>query len=470
MSRSIESVTPFRGSSEIPDPTDALVTGQVPEWLRGELVRTCPAVFEGSQWRARHWFDGLCLLYAFRIGDASISFRSRLLESEAAREIADDGRLRVSAFGTPTGRRLWERLIQPVQRITDNTNVNVVRFGDDLVALTEGDRQQRIDPASLHALGTLQFDGDHVTGAVTGAHPHFDDERVINFATKFGSSGVVSIYEHGANERRRRIVGSWRTNRVPYLHAFGLTPAHAILIGHPFTAKSLDMLWSNRGFIDHFEWRPQDGTRLVVMDRATGAIAEYETDAMFAFHTVNAFERGDATVLDVLAYPTARIVGDLRVDRMIEQLPDLRPTLTRLVMTPGRRRAEIEKLGDTGFEFPSINYRRVNGRDYRFAWGAADGPCADGTYASSIVKVDVRTGTATELSDGEHIYGEPVFVARPNAADEDDGVLLSVGSSTRTGLSKLAIIDARTTTLLASAGVERAIPLGFHGSFIGDRT
>ncbi|APR77976.1 15,15' beta carotene dioxygenase [Minicystis rosea] len=424
-------------------------------------------MFEGSQWRARHWFDGLCLLYAFRIGHASISFRSRLLESDAAREIADDGRSRLSAFGTPTGRHLWERLIQPVQHITDNTNVNIVKLGDDLVALTEGDRQKRIDPVSLHAIGDVSFERDHLTGAVAGAHPHFDGERVVNIATKFGSSGVVSVYQHRAAERRREIVGTWGTTRVPYLHAFGLTPAHAILVAHPFTARSLDMLWSNRGYIDHFEWRPQDGTRLVVMKRSTGAVAEYETDPMFVFHTVNAFECGTETVLDVLAYPSARIVSELRVDRMVEQLPDLRPSLVRLRMQPGRARADVEKLSDVGFEFPSTNYRRVNGRDYRYAWGAADGPRANAEYGSSIVKVDVHTGTAAEFSDGENIYGEPVFVARPGASDEDDGVLLSVGTSMRTTTSTLAIIDAKTTTLLARADIDRAIPLGFHGSFVG---
>jgi beta,beta-carotene 9',10'-dioxygenase len=466
MASTIESLSPFRRSSEVRDETAAVVAGAAPAWLRGALVRTCPAVFEGGRWRARHWFDGLGQIYAFRIG-AAVTFQSRLLESEAAQQIAGGPTL-LGSFGTPTGRTLWQRLVQPVQRITDNTNVNIVKMGDDLVALTEGDRQLRIDARSLRALGEVAYARDALVGAVASAHPHFDFARqqVVNFATRFGSSGVVSIYEHGGNERRRRVVGSWRTSRVPYLHSFGLTPAHAILVAHPLTAKPIDMLWSNRGFIDHFEWRPQDGTHLVVMDRATGAIAEYETDPMFVFHTVNAFERGEDTVLDVLKYPSAAIMDELRVDRMVEQLPDLRPSLARIVMRPGRQRAELELLSDIGFEFPSTNYRRVNGGDYRFAWGAADGPRADGGYASSIVKVDLRTGASRAFADGERVYGEPVFVARPGGSDEDDGVLLSVGASERANGSALAILDARTMELLASAEVPSSITLGFHGSFL----
>ncbi|MET0595626.1 MAG: carotenoid oxygenase family protein, partial [Polyangiaceae bacterium] len=157
---------------------------------------------------------------------------------------------------------------------------------------------------------------------------------------------------------------------------------------------------------------------------------------------------------------------DLRVARMIERLPDLRPSLVRITMHPGRRRAERQTLSDTGFEFPSTNYRKVNGRDYRFAWGAADGPGANGGYGSSIVKIDVQSGESSAFSDGDRVYGEPVFVARPDGRDEDDGVLLSVGASTRTDTSALAIIDAKTMALVASAEVPNAIPLGFHGSFL----
>ncbi len=466
-SRTIESITPFRRSTEVRDGTEAVLTGAPPDWLRGVLVRTCPAVFQAAAWRARHWFDGLGMIYAFRIGAASTTFQSRLLESEAANQIAG-GPTRLGSFGTPTGRTAWQRIVQPIQRITDNTNVNIVKLGDDLVALTEGDRQLRVDAHSLRALGEVAYARDELTGSVAGAHPHFDfaRSRVVNFATRFGREGVVSIYEHGERERSRSIVGSWRMTRVPYLHSFGLTAAHAILVGHPFAVRPLDMLWSNRGFIDHFEWRPQDGTRLLVLDRATGATAEYETDPMFVFHTVNAFERDGNTVLDVMAYPSAQIMEDLRVDQMVERLPDLRPSLKRLIMRPGQPRAELQSLGDAAFEFPSTNYRRVNGRDYRFVWGAADAPGADGSYRSSIVKFDVRTGASSAFSDGDRVYGEPVFVARPGASDEDDGVLLAVGTSQRADAAALAIIDARTMALVASAEVRSSIPLGFHGSFL----
>lgn len=464
---SIETLAPFRRSREIPTPLQAQVEGSVPDWLRGEVVRTCPAVFDTAGWHAQHWFDGLCMLYAFRIGATGIDFRSRLLDSEAARD-AWHGKTRLGSFGTPTDRPLWQRLLEPVPRMTDNDNVNIARLGPDLVAMTEGSRQLIIDDATLTPTGTARYAHDALNGAIMTAHPQFDFARnkVVNVATAFGATGTVSVYEHAPEARQRDVIGSWRTARVPYVHTFGLTPKNAILIAHPLAVSTMKMLWSSKGYIEHFDWHPQEGTHLVVIDRATGAVREHVTDPFFTFHTVHAFERGDETVLDLLAYPDAGIVTtDLRVERMAAQLPDLRPALVRIVMRPGAERAAIEPLGDAGFDFPSTNYRHVSGRPYRYAYGAAIGYTGQ-QYAAPIVKADVESGAAASFHEPGFIFGEPLFVARPGGVDEDDGVLLTVGAAQDAESSMLAIIDAQTMTLIARATVPCAIPLGFHGSFV----
>jgi len=464
-SRSIEALSPFRRSSEQPR-ISATITGTLPDWLRGEVIRTCPAVFETKNWRAQHWFDGLGMIYAFRIGASAVDFRSRLLDSETARD-AWHGKANLGSFGTPTERPLLQRIFEPVPRTSDNTNVNIVRLGPELVAMTEGDRQNVIDDETLALARPVAYSKDALDGAIMTAHPHFDHDRgkVMNVATAFGVNGVLSIYEHDPTERERRVVGSWRTSRVPYVHTFGLTPQHAILVAHPFAVTPVKMLWSSKGYIDHFDWHPEEGMRLVVIDRSNGEIREHVTDPSFVFHTVNAFERADATVLDLLAYPNADIVAALRTNRMAEELPDLRPSLMRITLKPGVERASAEKLTDVGFEFPSTHYELVNGRPYRFAYGASDGYGPARAYNSVIVKVDVETGASKSYGDGQHIFGEPLFVSRPQGDSEDDGVLLTVGSAQDAESAVLAVIDAKTMALLASAEVPSSIPLGFHGSF-----
>lgn len=464
--RSIESTAPFRRSPENRNAILARIQGSIPDWLRGEVFRTCPAIFETGEWRAQHWFDGLGMIYAFRIGDSTVDFRSHLLDSETARD-ARLGKANLAAFGTPNARPLVQRILEPVPRVSDNTNVNIVRLGHQLVAMTEGDRQLVIDDETLASVEPVSYAKDALNGAIMSAHPHFDfgRSRVLNVATEFGVNGMISIYEHDPVARQREIVGSWRTKRVPYIHTFGLTPRSAILLAHPFGVNPLKMLWSSKGYIDHFDWLADEGTRLVLVDRSSGETREHVTEAFFAFHCVNAFEHGDSTVLDVLAYPNADIVAALRVDRMLAEMPDLRPSLLRIVVKAGVERASTEKLSDVGFEFPSTHYKLVNGLPYRFAYGASDGPTAGGAYTSYVVKVDVKTGCAMSYGDDTHIFGEPLFVARPQGTGEDDGVLLTVGSARDAESSVLAVIDARSMALVASAEVPTSIPLGFHGSF-----
>jgi carotenoid cleavage dioxygenase-like enzyme len=61
--------------------------------------------------------------------------------------------------------------------------------------------------------------------------------------------------------------------------------------------------------------------------------------------------------------------------------------------------------------------------------------------------------------------GEPVFVARPGATDEDDGVLVSVVLDAAAGDSFLLVLDAGGMHELARARVPHHIPFGFHGIF-----
>ena len=64
--------------------------------------------------------------------------------------------------------------------------------------------------------------------------------------------------------------------------------------------------------------------------------------------------------------------------------------------------------------------------------------------------------------------GEPVFVPRPGACREDDGVLLTLVLDAARGLSALVVLDATTLEERARAVAPHAVPAGFHGEFWGD--
>jgi beta,beta-carotene 9',10'-dioxygenase len=244
------------------------------------------------------------------------------------------------------------------------------------------------------------------------------------------------------------------------VHSFGLCDTAAVLIGHPFDVAPTSFLWSN-DFIEHYRWRPEQGTRLVTIDRLTGDVVEYEAPPLFVFHTVNTFRDGRDLVVDVLAYSDANVIGtEMRIDAMRERCPDLRARLTRLRMTPGRRQAKLEVLCDGGFEFPAIDRAARAGERQRWVWGAEVAPTSNG-----VVRVDLAEGIVRRYQRDGLVFGEPVFVRRPGAEVEGDGVLLSVGTSADAPRTELHVLDAHTLEPYAEVSVAVATPLGFHGAF-----
>jgi carotenoid cleavage dioxygenase-like enzyme len=149
---------------------------------------------------------------------------------------------------------------------------------------------------------------------------------------------------------------------------------------------------------------------------------------------------------------------DMRMDTIrTEGLPSLKPRLHRITLAPGREDFAMEVVGaGVGFEFPATHHARVNARPHRYVWGSD---------LSRLVRVDTLTDGVTQRSLDDLTFGEPVFVPNPDAIEEDDGVLLTVGSSPRTPGSELTVWDARTLETLARIRVPIALPLGFHGGF-----
>lgn len=462
--RDLSTRAPFR-SSRGERRADATIRGEIPDWLRGDLVRTTPATFVEGTWEAHHWFDALGMLYGFRVGDAGVTYRQRPMSQTQVAQGAHEGRASTASFGTPLQRGFWARLFQPVPPVTDNANVNVVALGDERVAMTESPHQWAVDPDTLELTRTLTYTDD-VGDVAMIAHPHMDFEtgRIVSLATRFGMKSEIVVYEHAPNERTRRIVGRIPAARMPYVHGFGLTARHAIVIGHPFDVAPWRVLWSNRGFADHFEYRPDAGTTLWLVDRATGAVRTHHAPSGFVFHVVNAFEDGDATTIDVAMYPDASVVSGFRSDAIAaDGLPDLVPSIVRWTMREGAREAKHEVLHARGFEFPSISYRRVNGKRHDVAWGAR---VSERGTAGEIVRFD-GAGERT-FAEAGFVFGEPIFVARPKSEREDDGVIVTVGSHVESSRSAMAVLDARSLEVRAWAEIPLSIPLGFHGSFFRD--
>jgi carotenoid cleavage dioxygenase-like enzyme len=440
---------------------DLELTGTLPEWLAGSLLRTGPARWDLGAQTVEHWFDGLAQLHRFTFADGRVSYGSRFLRSRAFEHAERTGRLGFREFATDPCRSAFKRVVSLFDPdITDNGAVNVTRLGEKYLALTETPLPVAFDPRTLEAHGV---EGRPPVD-IGSAHPHHDPERglLVSHGTYLkGRTPGYALFTQ-RDPSHREVFARFPVRHPAYHHSFGLTHDHAVLAEAPFTLTSpLKLALGGRPFIEHFTWHPDRPARFLVAERETGRRYEpWTAPAFFCFHHVNAFRDGGDLVVDLLAFEDPSVIDALALHRLRAGEPVPLPRLHRYRLPLDRPGTHVEPrvLGDVRLELPRIDYRRCNGRPYTTVFGAGGEEWFD-----RIVRVDVTTGEHTAWHEPGTFPGEPVFVGRPDATEEADGVLLSVLLEPERGASALLVLDARTLTELARARVPHHIPFGFHG-------
>ena len=340
--------------------------------------------------------------------------------------------------------------------------MNIARLGERFIAMTETPLPVQFDPDTLKAAGVRPYEAP---GQLSTAHPHMDRASggMLNYAAKLGPRSSYRFFAVGPDQSKARVISSLPVKEPAYMHSFGLTERWLVLAEFPFVVNPLALALSGRPYIENYRWKPELGTRFTLVDRLTGkATGGFQTDACFAFHHVNAYEDGDEVVVDLCAFSDAGVIEDLYLDRLRAGKPFAAAALTRFRLRASDRSVGRERLAEASIELPRINYGRCNERPYRFVWGVGDGP---GGWLEQVLKIDTSDGATLSWSAPGCYPGEPVFVANPDAEDEDDGVLLSVVLDGGTGTSFLLVLDAADLAEVARAKVPHHIPFGFHGQF-----
>ena len=446
------------------------VDGEIPSWLAGTLVRNGPAIFEHSGRSLRHWFDGQSMLHRFVIDGGSVGYANRLLDTPSLRRLREGHRIGYAEFATDPCGSLFGRFFTRFSRKPSaNANVNISQIAGRPVAVTEVPLAVEFDLDTLATLGVTAYDGG-VGGALTTAHPHAvpggDDH--VNYVLRFGRASEYVVYRRAAGDRTGAEVARWATDRPGYVHSFAVTARYAVLAVFPLVVNPLSLLLSGRPFIENYRWRPELGLRIVVIDLDRGGVhSVHEAPPVFAFHHINAYDEGDRIVMDLCAFPDADIIGALYLDPLRAGLPVpmARPVRYEIPLAGAASGVRVRQISDQPLELPRINYVAHNGRPYRYAYGVGASDPTGRTFLDRLTKVDVHTGTMRSWQVDGCYPGEPVFVAAPAAAAEDDGVLLSVVLDARAAASSLLVLDARSMRELGRAHAPLAIPFGFHGQF-----
>ncbi|CAA9892841.1 Dioxygenase [Candidatus Methylobacter favarea] len=442
------------------------VRGTVPKWLNGSLVRTAPAMFEVGEQRFNHWFDGLAMLYRFTFASGRIAYANRYLHSRSYLEAVQKGGISRGEFATNPRRNLFERIVTCFRRkLTDNANVNVNQLANGIAAYTETPLPIRFDLETLSTLAYYSY-GKEAKGQISTAHPHLDHVRGrhYNYLLEFGWMSKYRFIGIDMKTGRQSIVATVSTDLPAYTHSFGMTARYLVLTEFPLVVHPLRLRFSGEPFIRNYRWQPDRGVRFHVIDKDTGQVVRrVQGGPVFAFHHVNGFEHGDDVVIDIVTYPDAGLIDQLYLNRLRSAAP-MSPVgkLTRFRIGP-KGDAREETLPAPPMELPRMDYARRAGRPYRYLYAAGNEKY--GNFFDKLVKSDLDRSVNSAWRETGCYPGEPVFVAAPGAANEDDGAVLSVVLDAGKSRSFLLILDAATFQEVARADLPHHIPFGFHGNY-----
>jgi carotenoid cleavage dioxygenase-like enzyme len=447
------------------------VMGELPSWLAGSLIRNGPGMVTVDK-PMRHWFDGLAMLHKFTIRNKQVSYLSRFVDCEAYRATQQSGKISYSDFATDPCRSLFAKVQTVFERdpkITDSAKVNVGNVGEKFFALGEPLMQIQIDPHTLKTLGVFHYE-KNPGNRMTTAHPHMDGSEAYNLVVQYGPINYYKIYSIGNQVKE---VASIPVRQPAYLHSFGMSKKYFIIAEFPLVVQSLKLVFRLRPFIENFNWKERNGSRLFIIERATGKLkATIKTEAFFSFHHVNAFENGAELVVDMATYKDSGIVNNYYMNRLSKADGPLPPgRMERFVVDVNNKKLKSRTIvSDVCIELPHIDYTHYHSKsDYRYVYGCGVNPERPNEFYNHLVKIDMQQGSHLNWFLPGFYPGEPVFVPHPDRQAEDDGVLLSVVLDAERGHSFLLVLDAKNMKEQARAELPHPVLFGYHGTFLNQQ-
>ncbi|KAJ7463226.1 dioxygenase [Mycena latifolia] len=518
----------FNTEIEHRTPIALKVTGTIPAYAAGTLLRTGPGshklTTKDGEFACTHWFDGFAHLYHFELiptstGDCNVLYSSRRQVDALIERVRKTGKLDGITFGQK--RDPCDTLFKKIKTTFEPTtakdpelinagvsiSMNVAGISShknaskvNLVTFTDAALIKTHDPETLAPLGVTDQTVLHpaLSGELSSAHPEFDPQTgdAFNYNLKLGPTPVYRVFRTSAATGKTSILAklSGKDAKAAYIHSFFLTENFVVLCIWPahFASGGTKMLWT-RNILDALvDFDPSASTKWFIIDRRhdKGVVAKFESSAMFAFHTVNAYESVDKDgrvdiVRDLMQHRNLDVLKKFYYDNMVSTAPRAAERWSgwvngrdgmacyKLSDIPSggkpaardMRKAEVLfMMSDSSWgELPTIN-PAYHTKAHRYIYGVTD--LGQSSFLDGLVKMDTKTHTSAVWSKKGHTPGEPIFVADPERTGEDDGVVLSVVLEGESGRSYLLALDAKSWVEVGRAEVPVAVGFGFHGAHI----
>lgn len=421
------------------DLIDLPVTGTIPPELNGVLLRNGPnplrGRFKGND--VLDWWPEDAMLHAISLQDGRVRhYRNRWARTQRWAAVYDPN-------AAPT-------------LVDTNPNVNVLHHAGEILALAEGGAPLAIS-TDLETLGAAHSHPG-LAQSMT-AHPKVDPHTGELMSFRADWKPPFLHYTVTDKTGMPSLDLDIEMPSAAVMHDMAITATRSVFlnlnVGYDFSMLS-------RGHRMPLRWRDEHQAKLGVIPRHGGATRWVDIAPCFIQHVVNAYDVDVSTlVLDAVRYPRYFRLDE---DGMCFEDPPL-GVLWRYVIELESGTVIEKQLADVCIELPRINEART-GLPYRFLY-AAEQP--SNSEFRGVVRIDLDAGSIQRYAVPEgDSNSEPVFVARPGSAREDDGWLLVCVYRHATDTSDLVILDAANldSPAIATVSLPRRIPAGFHGAWV----
>jgi len=187
---------------ELEEEQPTKITGTIPEWLEGTILRNGVGQWDLGGETVCHWFDGHAFIHKFEIKNGSVRYLNKFLRSDVYKKNIKFDRWILSGYGTPTKYSdpclsLFDRFASYFRapRQNDNCNVNLMPIGDKVFAMTETTAIREVDPKTLETGERLAYN-DYMTIHTATAHPHIlPGGEFLNMGSSFGKETCYNVIQ-----------------------------------------------------------------------------------------------------------------------------------------------------------------------------------------------------------------------------------------------------------------------------------
>ena len=445
----------------------ATLAGRLPPSLAGVLWRNGPAEHERFGHRYGHWFDGDGMVQAFTFTGTGVTHRARILETPKRRRETQAARRLLPAFATLPPEPA------PIMAPDDMNaaNTSMLAHGGRLMALWEGGSALEVDPGTLEAGDFVAWRPD-LAGAPFSAHPKVEaDGTCWNIGCATAPRPMLLFYRIGPDGRLAAF-NALPVDPLGMVHDYVVTARHLVLMLSPFVLERERFAAGPVSFLDAHAWRPELGTRVIVVEKETLApVRRHDLPPGFHFHHGNGWEEADGTIhLDLCqAADPMFAIHDLRAVMQGDwNFPSAQPGYRRVTLRPGGA-ATIETVAPGVADFPRIDPRRT-GLRHRAVYaltGERGGAEEGGWPLSRIDRIDPEQGAVDGWSYPRHLVPEEhVFVPRGEA--EGEGWLVGPFLDLERRAAGLSVFEAQRLAdgPLWQGLLPYPLPLALHGTFV----